>query len=179
MPAGYDLLKFSNPRKSDMTWWSKHEPVKLPHGRTDHWSKMKIKCTTFETSPSNIHLLRDPYQSVIRKKGMDAQKYTGLSRAKSAPPMLFRYNDDGTVSQLSDRPFQQHVVMGLRGQIPGAYTMKIRQRPKTAITKTSYNTRAKEGFKYWPMERPKPTKFGRYGIGAYGTVLGLGSACRT
>jgi len=57
--------------------------------------------------------------------------------------------------------------------------------PKTpkAVTKprkdTDVNKRAKEGFKYWHQERPNPTSFGKYGIGSYKTVLGLGNAPRT
>ncbi|CAD5115145.1 DgyrCDS4149 [Dimorphilus gyrociliatus] len=45
--------------------------------------------------------------------------------------------------------------------------------------RTSYNERARQGFKYWPMDRPKPTSFGKYGTGSYKTVLGLGNAPRT
>ncbi|XP_002740285.1 uncharacterized protein LOC100378784 [Saccoglossus kowalevskii] len=179
MPAGYDLLQHSNPRKSDMTWWSRHDPVKLPQGRTDHWSKMKIKCTTFDISAKNTPSLRDPYQTLVQKRCNDPNKYTGLMRPKSAPPMLLRYNQDGTVKPLTDRPFHQHIVTGLNGQLPGSYAMKVKPRPSTGIRRTSFNTRAKEGFKYWPMERPKPTKFGRYGIGSRCTVLGLGNASRT
>ncbi|XP_041348745.1 uncharacterized protein LOC121368182 isoform X2 [Gigantopelta aegis] len=42
-----------------------------------------------------------------------------------------------------------------------------------------YQHRAKEGFRYWLIERPKPTLFGRYGLGSHKTVLGIGNAPRT
>ncbi|XP_055958361.1 uncharacterized protein LOC126826897 isoform X2 [Patella vulgata] len=45
--------------------------------------------------------------------------------------------------------------------------------------KTSYNQRAKEGFRFWLIEKPIPTNFGKYGIGSYKTVLGIGNAPRT
>ncbi|XP_067934197.1 uncharacterized protein [Watersipora subatra] len=64
---------------------------------------------------------------------------------------------------------------------PGSYHST---RPKTVrqykdFLQTSYNMRAKEGFQYWLLERPKPTPFGKYGIGSHKTVLGIGNAPRT
>ncbi|XP_064606976.1 uncharacterized protein LOC135471615 isoform X1 [Liolophura sinensis] len=46
-------------------------------------------------------------------------------------------------------------------------------------TRTSFNERAKSGFQYWLIDRPKPTSFGKYGMGSYKTVLGIGNAPRT
>ncbi|KAH3876630.1 uncharacterized protein LOC127869117 isoform X1 [Dreissena polymorpha] len=45
--------------------------------------------------------------------------------------------------------------------------------------KTSLNERARNGFRYWVLEKPKTTNFGKYGTGAYKTVLGVGNAPRT
>ncbi|XP_069141408.1 uncharacterized protein [Argopecten irradians] len=62
-------------------------------------------------------------------------------------------------------------------------TQIFNQRPRMSFsrksTRTSYNDRARDGFRYWLIDRPKPTKFGRYGIGSYKTVLGIGNAPRT
>ncbi|XP_077986010.1 uncharacterized protein LOC144440499 [Glandiceps talaboti] len=182
MPASYDLLKPTFPRKSEMTWWSRHEPVKLPQANTDHWSKMKIKCTTFNVNLDNGNSLRNPYNAIANRYDRKTNTYTTQTRAKSAPPAIatFRYNGDGTVSQYTDRVFDEQVTHGLNGQLPGYYALRRpKARPSTAVVTTTYNDRAKQGFKYWPMDRPKPTKYGRYGIGAACTVLGLGSACRT
>ncbi|KAH9507938.1 hypothetical protein Btru_053282 [Bulinus truncatus] len=51
--------------------------------------------------------------------------------------------------------------------------------PRKHLLQNSYNSKAKEGFRYWDIHRPKPTKYGRYGLGSYKTFLGLGSAPRT
>ncbi|XP_059150573.1 uncharacterized protein LOC131937309 [Physella acuta] len=59
------------------------------------------------------------------------------------------------------------------------------QRPTTSpclqnrSLQNAYNTRAKEGFRYWNIDRPKPTQFGKYGLGSYKMFLGIGSAPRT
>nr|XP_011444537.1 uncharacterized protein LOC105340281 isoform X6 [Crassostrea gigas]XP_034306573.1 uncharacterized protein LOC117680466 isoform X7 [Crassostrea gigas] len=69
---------------------------------------------------------------------------------------------------------------GLRGSMPGAYSSG---RPKSTYNKSHYRNvfseRAKDGFRYWLIERPKPTNFGKYGMGSYKTVLGIGNAPRT
>ncbi|ESO84387.1 hypothetical protein LOTGIDRAFT_204744 [Lottia gigantea] len=45
--------------------------------------------------------------------------------------------------------------------------------------KTVYNQRARDGFRFWLIEKPHPTNFGKYGMGSYKTVLGIGNAPRT
>lgn len=57
-----------------------------------------------------------------------------------------------------EKTFDELVVDGLRGSMPGAYSSS---RPKSTYNKTHYRNvfseRAKEGFRYWLIERPKPT----------------------
>lgn len=69
---------------------------------------------------------------------------------------------------------------GLGGRVSVDY---METRPRNGINKSlihnSYNDRAKEGFRYWLIDRPKPTSFGKYGMGSYKTVLGIGNAPRT
>ncbi|CAL1537502.1 unnamed protein product [Lymnaea stagnalis] len=55
----------------------------------------------------------------------------------------------------------------------------ISSKPKKNALENCYHKKAKEGFRYWDIYRPKPTKFGKYGIGSYKMVLGLGAAPRT
>ncbi|XP_055883654.1 uncharacterized protein LOC129926009 [Biomphalaria glabrata] len=51
--------------------------------------------------------------------------------------------------------------------------------PRKHLLENSFHAKAKEGVRYWEIYRPKPTKYGRYAMGAYKTFLGLGSAPRT
>ncbi|BFZ10675.1 hypothetical protein BsWGS_13714 [Bradybaena similaris] len=55
--------------------------------------------------------------------------------------------------------------------------------PKSGIQRhwfnNCYQRRAREGFRYWLINRPTPTSYGRYGFGSYKMVLGIGTAPRT
>lgn len=42
--------------------------------------------------------------------------------------------------------------------------------------RTSLNERAREGFRYWLLDKSTRTKFGKYGTGAYKAVLGISDA---
>ncbi|XP_052063561.1 uncharacterized protein LOC127703132 [Mytilus californianus] len=112
------------PRTTDMTFWSRYDPVRQPKGNTDHWSKFRQRT------------------SVSMGPNVRAQDLMSLG---------------------------------------GADFMQMK--PKRGINKNflrnSYSERAKEGFRYWLIEPPKPTNFGKYGIGSYKTVLGIGNAPRT
>ncbi|XP_053378286.1 uncharacterized protein LOC128548036 isoform X3 [Mercenaria mercenaria] len=52
---------------------------------------------------------------------------------------------------------------GLQGAIPGSY---MYTRPRNSVSREScrsaFNQRAREGFRYWLIERPKPTSFWKY-----------------
>ncbi|XP_078341377.1 uncharacterized protein LOC111106199 isoform X1 [Crassostrea virginica] len=89
-------------------------------------------------------------------------------------------NSDSTMIPYKEKTFDELVVDGLRGSMPGAYSSS---RPKSTFNKTLYRNvfsdRARDGFRYWLIERPKPTNFGKYGMGSYKTVLGIGNAPRT
>ncbi|XP_064632446.1 uncharacterized protein LOC135490832 isoform X2 [Lineus longissimus] len=157
-------------RKPSMTFWSRHEPVNMPRGNTDHWSKMRIKATAISdnafNAPSYGPVLTD---SAVEAFYQDAQR--GLERNQ--------INDIiKTKSSVGD--FSKKFVSGMNGRVPGNYHLS---RPKVGSARGSYRNiysdRAKEGFVYWYRDRPKPTQFGRYGIGSYKTVLGIGNAPRT
>ncbi|KAL4226410.1 hypothetical protein ACF0H5_014393 [Mactra antiquata] len=127
-----DSYLIPRPRTTEMTFWSRYDPVAQPRGNTDHWTKMKQRAVQFRSldNPSSI----------------------------GAPITLD----------------------SLQGAIPGTY---MYTRPRASVSRESvrsaYNQRAREGFRYWLIERPKPTSFGKYGIGSYKTVLGVGNAPRT
>jgi len=117
------------PRTSQMTFWSRYDPIRQPVGNTDHWSKFRQKTT---------------YQISFGDKLYDVQYTDNDGLRSSMPNMRPRYNTA----------------------------------PRTML-RSAYNNRAKEGFRYWLIDRPKPTNFGKYGIGSYKTVLGIGNAPRT
>lgn len=64
----------------------------------------------------------------------------------------------GTMIPYKEKTFDELVVDGLRGSMPGAYSSG---RPKSTYNKSHYRNvfseRAKDGFRYWLIERPKPT----------------------
>jgi len=57
--------------------------------------------------------------------------------------------------------------------------MRPRNSANKALYRNQYHDRARDNFRYWLIERPKPTSFGKYGLGSYKTVLGIGNAPRT
>lgn len=102
------------PRTTEMTFWSRYDPIRQPKGNTDHWAK-------------------------------------------------YRQQTDG-----------------LHGNPPGNYMeMRPRNSANKALYRNQYHDRARDNFRYWLIERPKPTSFGKYGLGSYKTVLGIGNAPRT
>lgn len=64
----------------------------------------------------------------------------------------------GRMIPYKEKTFDELVVDGLRGSMPGAYSSG---RPKSTYNKSHYRNvfseRAKDGFRYWLIERPKPT----------------------
>jgi hypothetical protein len=61
-------------------------------------------------------------------------------------------------SQLLDMTFDDFIADGLQGAIPGSY---MYTRPRNSVSREScrsaFNQRARQGFRYWLIERPKPT----------------------
>lgn len=66
--------------------------------------------------------------------------------------------------------FNDFVTDALQGAIPGTY---MYTRPRNSVSreslKSAYNQRAREGFRYWLIEKPKPTscKYFRYQMSLY------------
>ncbi|XP_067685130.1 uncharacterized protein [Haliotis asinina] len=144
--------------RGSMTFWSRHDPVAQPKGNTDHWSNMKIRANTGIAAAG---------------RGED------VMTSWMSPGSGFSWCTGGK-SRLADQSFHDHIHGSLQGKLPGSYD---RLRPRTILPditlRNSYHDRAKEGFRYWLVEKPKPTSYGKYGIGSFKTVLGVGNAPRT
>ncbi|XP_053378288.1 uncharacterized protein LOC128548036 isoform X5 [Mercenaria mercenaria] len=123
-----------------MTFWSRYDPVIQPRGNTDHWTKMKQRAIQFRSldNPASI--------------GAPMTLDPNITRAPYARK-----------SQLLDMTFDDFVADGLQGAIPGSY---MYTRPRNSVSREScrsaFNQRAREGFRYWLIERPKPTSFWKY-----------------
>ncbi|CAH8830840.1 unnamed protein product [Trichobilharzia szidati] len=61
----------------------------------------------------------------------------------------------------------------------GPYTKGMTPEERKQFFRTKLNQKAREGFRFWLTERPKPTKFGHYSMGAKYTFLGLCNAPRS
>ncbi|XP_076447596.1 uncharacterized protein LOC143284624 [Babylonia areolata] len=154
------------PRTSEMTFWSRHDPVRMPRGNTDNWAKLRVRANTMcgMNSLEGIAFIPDAESPTI--KGDKAAR--------------FQLTPEGGVRRLPDPSFSQLVRGQLRGQLPGDLGPP---QPSANIRKTWLNNefqkRARQNFRYWLVEKPAPTQFGRYGIGSFKTVLGVGNAPRT
>ena len=73
----------------------------------------------------------------------------------------FQFNKNGTLTQVPDKSFEELIKRQLHGNLPGNY-YRSQSRSSSASScrslRSSYNDRAKTGFQYWAMDRPKPTK---------------------
>jgi len=165
----------SSARKDRMTYWSRHDPVVMPRSNTDHWSIMRRRAQAMSEGDPRVAQSAGgipPGVTDIR----DLMKRANARKAQMMGP-----TGDGRVDPKGDPVFSQVPKRDLVGAAPGNYTL-VRARTsgeRRDFLRTSYNMKAKEGLKYWYQERPKPTSFGRYGIGSYKTVLGIGNAPRT
>ena len=81
---------------------------------------------------------------------------------------------DGRVSPRGHAVFSQLVSRDLHGAVPGNYTLvRPQSLSSRSLKRTSFNERAKSGFKYWYQERPHPTKCGL----CLNSVMITGIAC--
>ncbi|XP_074646586.1 uncharacterized protein LOC141902652 [Tubulanus polymorphus] len=150
------------PQQSSISRWASNELALQPIQCTDHWAKLRVK--SGNVSARTPHELTIPHQSTNKESVQNKTDANEEGRHPVFQSVPVRTDLDGLMSSVRHLPGNSHL-----------------DRAKTSHghLRTSYNERARQGFKYWPMERPKPTKFARYGIGSYKTVLGLGNAPRT
>merc|ERR1711976_954224 len=152
-----------------MTWWSRHDPVVIPHGNTDNWAKLRVRVEDSAKGQGSS----DMTHGVVERRRGGGEGSVSASLPQGP-------NGDGRVSPRGHAVFSQLVSRDLHGAVPGNYTLvRPRSLSSKSLCRNPFNERAKSGFKYWYQERPHPTKFGRYGMGSYKTVLGLGNAPRT
>jgi len=128
------------PRTTSMTFWSRYDPVSQPRGNTDHWTKMK--------------------QRAVQFKSLDNNGTLGFPVTLGPKNTRSPYN---RVAQLRDKTFDDFVVDALEGAVPGSY---MYTRPRNSVsresTRNAFNERARDGFRYWLIERPKPTSYWKY-----------------
>ena len=64
----------------------------------------------------------------------------------------------GLVPRMSEKTFDDFIVDALQGNMPGTY---MYTRPRNVANKGAlqncFSDRARDGFRYWLIERPKPT----------------------
>ncbi|XP_065939343.1 uncharacterized protein [Magallana gigas] len=159
-----DLLKNDFPeihtKREKMTFWSRYDPIRHVQGNTDHWAKYR------QQHPDSGAVKSWHISCFAAQRAQQRARVVSFSQGRMIP--------------YKEKTFDELVVDGLRGSMPGAYSSG---RPKSTYNKSHYRNvfseRAKDGFRYWLIERPKPTNFGKYGMGSYKTVLGIGNAPRT
>lgn len=157
------------------SFWSRHDPVMMQLGSTDHWAKMRTRA----------ELLGQPQTSHMSQRAKQYPPGAADPKASGSPEFTARMkqlqsNGDGRVDPKGVAVFSEVPVRDFHGGVPGDHTVvRPKTSPNRSLLRTSYNEKAREGLKYWYQERPKPTSFGRYGIGSYKTVLGLGNGPRS
>merc|ERR1711934_111797 len=146
-----------------MTSWSRYDPVHKS-GNTDHWTKLKCRKNVFRTDGKRIV----PEHSV--------DQVSSLNNPEDRYKVL-----EGMISQLPANSINDNLLGHLGGKPPGDHD-KL-SRPSGNLQRrwmnNEYQKRAREDFRYWLISRPTPTSYGKYGIGSYKMVMGLGMAPRT
>lgn len=152
-----------------MTSWSQLDPVHRT-GNTDHWTKMKVRANTYRAS----------YSAGGSVKVVPEHQVDQISSVKN-PGERFKVDaSQGSITQLPPITFNDSVLNKL-DKAPGDHD--VLTRPSRSMKKSwldnCYQKRARDGFRYWLINRPKPTSFGKYGMGSYKMVMGIGMAPRT
>ncbi|CAH1783880.1 unnamed protein product [Owenia fusiformis] len=156
------------PKKSNMTFWAAREPANLMYDSTDHWTKMKLRGKNVDLRPSEQGVNFDTLQSQFQPPSyVSSQTYLGSLRRSQNPgmqdPQSYAERQSGGLTRLPDLDFNTSVINGLNGNVPGAYYLsRPKTKPNKETLRTSFNSRAKEGFNYWEINRPKPTTCAPY-----------------
>jgi len=167
-PATDFTMADDRPRSSGMTSWSRYDPVHKA-GNTDHWTKLKCRNNTYRTSQS-ADLVK-----VVPETDVD--QLTSLNY----PSERYQITDGNIVQQLPTGSLNDNILAHLGGKPPGDHDTLTR--PSANLQRrwmdNIYQKKARDGFRYWLINRPKPTDFGKYGMGSYKMVMGIGMAPRT
>ncbi|KXJ20245.1 uncharacterized protein LOC110243968 [Exaiptasia diaphana] len=149
-----------------LTHWAPHEPaIKKSHaGNSDHWAKMKHKVASLSIQDSSgknrvFHTDRMRHERPPEKGSFDNV-------------IRFQHEIDGTLTRIGGSNFSDIIVRELHGKLPGDYTKPRPLPPK--LLRTAANARAREGHKYWYMEKTFKKDPGKYTMGSAKTFLGIG-----
>lgn len=151
--------------------WSRYDPVLAPVcRRSDHWAVLRVKAEQ-QAMPSQDPTMQRS-KSAFGVQGRQGRHVTFTSMKTETEPRQSLPPGGAVFSTVGPRSSD--------GYVPGDYTAP---RPSSQTQKnplrTMYNQKARENQAYWYQDRPKPTSFGRYGIGSYKTFLGIGMGPRT
>jgi len=153
-------------KSAGMTSWSRHDPVHKA-GNTDHWTKLKVRNNTYRATDDGAKVVPDHTIDQVESLRHPGSRY--------------RLGADGGVAAVPGQSLTDALLAGLGGKAPGDHDKLAR--PTQGLQKrwmnNEYQKRAKDNFRYWLINRPPPTSFGKYGIGSYKMVMGLGMAPRT
>jgi len=147
------------PKSSGMTSWSRYDPVHKA-GNTDHWTKLKCRNNTYRSSESAGAIKVVPEHDIVSEPSPRTGRYPRFKTTKKT--ILI-----GDPTELNKPDFSNMPLPGGKGVIQRRWMDNI------------YQKKAKDGFRYWLINRPKPTEFGKYGMGSYKMVMGIGMAPRT
>jgi hypothetical protein len=145
--------------------WSRLDSSNMS-GNTDHWTKMKVQSMPLRgAQPGDV---------------INGSYYNQSGQARFEKPPGCNCEHTREVTQPLVAAFKDNSSTKMNQLNEGRLTVEA---PKSGIKKqwmnNCYQRRAREGFRYWLIYRPPPTKFGKYGIGSYKTVMGMGMAPRT
>mgnify|MGYP002803974228 FL=1 len=161
------LLRTQSGRHPFMSRWSRNEPAASVTylGNCDHWSKLKHKAAI-------LTLKYGDGQTGVAF-WTDNEPYEDTSRSRSQLLQREHQQNNKRLTSIGNKTFTETMIESLSGEKPGHHTT-YRYGRKDAL-RSSANDRAREGFRYWVLEKPVH-KGGKYTTGARTSVLGLGKS---
>ncbi|KAH8853388.1 hypothetical protein KSF78_0001386 [Schistosoma japonicum] len=157
------------PRKKDAIYWRYHwknsDPVMIAKRiGTVNWVLLRDK----------LNEMNDMHEKEANPHSIRAQIITSqLESMTSGTTMIPTKNEDESESCAKKINKETCNYKG------GPYTKGMTPKERKQFFRTTLNQKAREGFRFWVTERPKPTKFGHYSMGAKYTFLGLCNAPRS
>uniref|UniRef100_A0A0B6YPF2 Uncharacterized protein n=1 Tax=Arion vulgaris TaxID=1028688 RepID=A0A0B6YPF2_9EUPU len=147
----------TRPHTTGMTRWSRDESVRS-YGNTDHWSKLKVKSGSFMDARSSndagkedifeINSVKNFGHPTFVKSSSEHHKFYNYTRSTTQLPLVS--GEDTSHRKLTVLPNGDLTVVITKSGL------------KKHWLNNSYQRRAREGFRYWLINKPPPTscKFG-------------------
>ncbi|XP_028395029.1 uncharacterized protein LOC114519151 isoform X1 [Dendronephthya gigantea] len=165
--SSIQLFRTSTGRHPYMSRWSRNEPAacRMYLGNCDHWSKLKHRAAILTLKYG------DGDTGIAFWSDNEPAENTEIARGQ----LLQREHQQNNkrLSSIGNKTFTETMIHCLSGEKPGHNTASRDCRKN--ILRSSANDRAREGFRYWVLEKPIP-KGGKYTTGARTSVLGLGKS---